>query len=521
MKLTAEEMRRNAVIYARVSSEDQAKNYSLTGQKEACEEYAKRNNLTIRKTWSGPESAWGKEERANFNEMLTFVKKDNSIKHIIFYVEDRMTRNYRDKIKIEELILNHGVYVHFALSKSIYGQDAAANDKFMMNISVAVSSKISDDISDKTKMGMETKAKAGIHPGAASIGYLNIVEGTQRKIKIDHIKAPLIKELFSLVASGSYSLNMLVPIMYEKGLRTKRGIKASSATLHYIIKNKIYYGQIVWNGKIYTGSHEPIISEDLYNRANQALAAAWRPHLTKQNHPFSNLMICKHCGCSIVADRAKKKYTYYRCSASKEKHGNNHYFREKELDSIFQGVVDKLIIPKDVAKWIQKAVDRKIEKVNEQKKQDITKIRQKLGLVKANLDNLYTNGLDKGYTPEFIRHNEERYKNQILEYETLINTSSVNTNEIYNKSIDILELVSSRGYNYKTFDLHKKAEFMRKIASRYEVFGTQITPIYREPFNIFADERGDKKECLEPIGIIPKSSKHLEWLPGLGSNQQP
>ena len=102
-----------------------------------------------------------------------------------------------------------------------------------------------------------------------------------------------------------------------------------------------------------------------------------------------------------------------------------------------------------------------------------------------------------------------------------INNSDINTNEIHNKSINVLEFVSDMGYKYKNLDLHQKAEFLRKIATRYSVCGTQITPIYREPFNIFADEKVGKKECLEPVGIVPKSSKHLKWLPGLGSNQQP
>jgi len=65
-----------AVIYLRVSSKGQEENgFSLDAQEKMCKEYAEKENLQVVKIWKGAESAWGKIERANFKEMITYVKK--------------------------------------------------------------------------------------------------------------------------------------------------------------------------------------------------------------------------------------------------------------------------------------------------------------------------------------------------------------------------------------------------------------------------------------------------------------
>ena len=94
----------SSLLYVRVSSKEQEKEgYSLDAQEKLGDDYALRNNLNIVKRWKVSESAW-KEERTAFSEMLEYAKKHETVKHIIFDVTDRMTRNDIDKIKIWSLV---------------------------------------------------------------------------------------------------------------------------------------------------------------------------------------------------------------------------------------------------------------------------------------------------------------------------------------------------------------------------------------------------------------------------------
>ena len=168
------EQMQKAVIYLRVSSKGQEENgFSLDAQEKLAIEYATKHRLKVVKIWKGAESAWGKIERQNFSEMLSYMKKHSDVRHVIFDVLDRMTRNDVDKIKIAELVKEYDKVIHFSRDNKIYSRESSSDDEFMLDVQVAVAKKMSNDISRKTTMGMIEKAEQGIYPSCAPIGYLN------------------------------------------------------------------------------------------------------------------------------------------------------------------------------------------------------------------------------------------------------------------------------------------------------------------------------------------------------------
>jgi len=91
-----------AVIYARVGSKEQEETgYSLPAQEKRLKEYAERNGFEIAKVFSVSESASGKHQRKVFDEMLRYARK-NKIKVIICEKINRLTRNFRDAVRINE-----------------------------------------------------------------------------------------------------------------------------------------------------------------------------------------------------------------------------------------------------------------------------------------------------------------------------------------------------------------------------------------------------------------------------------
>jgi len=141
-----------SLLYVRVSSKEQGKEgYSLDAQEKLGYEYALRKNLKIVRSWKVSESAW-KQERKAFNQMIDYAKKHDEIKHIIFDITDRMTRNDFDKLKIYTLIKEHDKTVHFSRTGKAFNKDSGSDDEFMFDIEVAVAKKMSNDISKKTQM---------------------------------------------------------------------------------------------------------------------------------------------------------------------------------------------------------------------------------------------------------------------------------------------------------------------------------------------------------------------------------
>ena len=496
------------VIYLRVSSKGQEENgYSLDAQEKLAREYAAKKGLEVVKIWKGAESAWGKIERTNFSEMLAFMKKHHEVRHIIFDVLDRMTRNDVDKLKIAQLVKQYDKVVHFSRDNKMYSRESSSDEEFMMDVQVAVAKKLSNDISRKTTMGMTEKAEQGIYPARAPIGYLN--NHRTSKIDIDPERAPFVQRLFEMAASGEYSLQMIENILYAEGLRERlHNGRVRKSTLYRVLHNPMYYGTFRWGKKLYPGIHEPLITKDLFERANKALSLFERPRVTTRNYPFANLLHCKDCGCSIVGDFAKKKYMYYRCSFSKGQHPHEKYIREHQLDEAFAALIDAISLKPEVVAWLQKAIEIRLKHLEKAQNKATGGLKAELSKKQTELERLYDEGWEKGYPAEFIKRTEERLKTAIAELTQQIQTQTIQPDAVRQKSTDILKLVCNMGTIYRAAPLSEKKPLLRHIASDFVLDGHKIYPKYREPFNLFAE--GNKK-CLEIKGKSPKSSKHLIW----------
>lgn len=92
-----------SVLLCRVSSKEQEETgYSLPAQEKLLSGYNEGKGFASKpKTFSISESASGHKQREIFNEMLTYVEK-HDIKIIICEKADRLTRNFKDMVMIDE-----------------------------------------------------------------------------------------------------------------------------------------------------------------------------------------------------------------------------------------------------------------------------------------------------------------------------------------------------------------------------------------------------------------------------------
>ncbi|MGC8977631.1 MAG: recombinase family protein [Candidatus Ratteibacteria bacterium] len=219
--------------------------------------------------------------------MIAYAQKHKEITDIIFDVPDRMTRNDIDKIKIYRLVKEYDKTIHFSRTGKVFSKNSSPDEEFMLDIEVAYAKKVSNDISVRTKMGLKEKADRGILPTRAPIGYKN--NPMTGMIDIDSERAPFIKRLFELYATGNYSEKELTEIMNREGLRDNKGEKIHKSHVHRILKNPFYYGEFYWNGELKKGIHKPLISKELFDKVQKVLK-------------------CGKCGCAITAEIKKQKW---------------------------------------------------------------------------------------------------------------------------------------------------------------------------------------------------------------------
>ena len=490
-----------ALLYVRVSSKEQEDGYSLDAQEKLGHEYARRKNLKIERIWKVSESAW-KQERKAFGQMVDFARRHKEIEHIIFDVLDRMTRNDFDKLKIHRLIRQHGKSIHFSRSNKIIDRQSGPDEEFMFDIEVAVAKKLSNDISRKAAMGMLEKAEQGVFPSVAPIGYLNNRDTHQ--IDVDPERAPHIQRMFALMATGNYSVAMIRNILTEEGLRSKKGFPVSKNGVGTFINNPVYYGAFRWNGKMYQGTHEPLVTKELFDKAQAVMHGRYHPSLHKRSYAFNNLLCCDACGCKVIGEVKKARFTYYHCTFSKGRHQGKWYFPENKLAERLEEPVRKITLSEDIAEWLAEALREAAKDSTRLQIKQMETLKQEYTLAKNRLSRLYDAKFDGELSNDMFKAKETEYNERLLEIRQKMERAEGLNPNFYEEGLQTLEL-SKRLYPlYVKANNTEKAKILKLVASNYTVGDVTLGYKYRKPFSYFY-EKGSR----------------TKWLPLLDSNQGP
>lgn len=183
--------RQEAVVYARVSSKEQEKEgFSIPAQLRLLHDYASQNRMSVAKEFVDVETA-KQSGRTGFTEMLAFLKENAAIKTILVEKTDRLYRNIKDWVWLDELDLE----IHLVKEGQVLSDKSRSGDKFMNGIKVLMAKNYIDNLSEETRKGMTEKAEQGIWPSNAPLGYLNVTGKNGKKtIAPDQETAPLVEK---------------------------------------------------------------------------------------------------------------------------------------------------------------------------------------------------------------------------------------------------------------------------------------------------------------------------------------
>ena len=241
---------KRAVIICRVSSKEQEDTgYSLEAQEKLLTEYAKE--IEILKVYKISESASGKQARKKFYEILQFIKKNN-VNLILAEKIDRITRNLKDAAIVSDWVQedkNHEV--HFVKENFIVSQNTKAHENLVWDMKVAVARFYSNNLSEEVHKGQKEKIAQGWLPTKPPLGYKTIGDKGHKIHVLDNVKAPLVKKMFELYATGNYSVISIEDKMYQLGLRSRNGNRVLQSRISKLIQDPFYCGRMRWNKEVY------------------------------------------------------------------------------------------------------------------------------------------------------------------------------------------------------------------------------------------------------------------------------
>jgi site-specific DNA recombinase len=154
---------KTAVLYARVSSKDQEREgFSIPAQCTLLREHARQHGFEVLEEFIDVETA-KHVGRTRFGEMLAFLRRDRTCRDALVEKTDRLYRNIRDWITVDDL----DVTVHFVKENAMVSQRSRSSEKFMHGIKVLMTKNYVDNLSEEVKNGMREKAQQGQWPSVA------------------------------------------------------------------------------------------------------------------------------------------------------------------------------------------------------------------------------------------------------------------------------------------------------------------------------------------------------------------
>lgn len=502
--------REQAVIYVRVSSKEQEREgYSIQAQKRLLREYAKTTGFSIIRIFEDIETA-KHTGRTEFNNMLAFIKDKDKCRTVLAEKTDRLYRNIKDWVTIDELKLE----IHLVKENTIISPDSRSSAKFMHGIRVLMAKQFVDNLSEEVTKGMQQKARQGFWPSYAPVGYLNGVSRNGRKvIEPDSQRAPLIKRLFETYAECDCSVSRLTKIAFEAGLTRKgSGKPLARSAIHKLLKNKIYYGDFDWNGVTYSGKHEPIVSRQLWQKVQDILSDrdSSKTKRVKHDFTFSRLLKCGHCGCMMTGELKKGKYTYYHCTGYKGK-CNEPYTRETVLDEQFCEFLGLLEFDPNVISNLRVNYSKVSKKKRKYHEKAVSILQADYNKLQNKLDSMYEDKLEGVITPEMFKEKAHICRQRMDElFSAIVKHESVDPAEL-ERSIDLLELIRNAREAYIKEDNTEKRRLLKNIVSNCSWKDGLLSAEFKQPFNMIVDTN-NLYEAGKADGM-PSNSLFELWYP--------
>ena len=192
---------------------------------------------------------------------------------IIAYSPSRLFRDYRTYEHLGSFLKSRDVKLFFAYEGGEHLDQRRPLEFLQEECSAAMDQQILEEYTKlhghRIRRTLLAKAEQGIWPARPPIGYkAAVLQCAQRGILPDEHTAGLIWWLFNEYATGDYSLQQLVEVLRLR----KYGLSISRSKIVHILRNPFYTGDFVWKGKLFRGSHEPIIPHALWERVQSVLS---------------------------------------------------------------------------------------------------------------------------------------------------------------------------------------------------------------------------------------------------------
>jgi DNA invertase Pin-like site-specific DNA recombinase len=466
-------------LYARKSSENEDKQVaSVPSQIEELKKLAEEKSLNVVEIFTEEKSAKA-PGRPVFSQMIEAIHKGKA-EGILCWKLDRLARNPIDGGTISWM-LQQSIIRHIQTFQRGYHP---TDNVLMMNLEFGMANQFVIDLSANTKRGQRSKISDGWLPHKPPVGYINNYYNVPDKPPIypEPNSFPFMRRLWDILLEKRCKLETLYTIAQEMGFKEDRGVKLSRANFCRLFRNPFYYGAFLWNGVVYPGKHEPMITKAEFDIAQEIISGRSRPKPHKYTFAFTGIIRCPECGATITAERKKKRllngghniHIYYHCTRSIKRDCSEPPVRADILEKQISDIVGKITIPPQFREWAIKQL--KEEQSKEIIDRDsITKAhRHNLDACVKKLDALFNMRLNEEIGAEEYAKKKEDLLKEKQKYEELIGDTQARAETWLDRADKAFHFAQTAKKRFDTGTLEDKRYVLSCLGTKLVLHGKKL-----------------------------------------------
>ena len=441
-----------AACYCRLSKDDEqdGSSISIETQSNILSDYCKANGFQIFDFYCDDGFTGTNFDRPEFKRMMSDAES-GKINTIVVKDLSRLGRNYIETGRlIEETFPEKGVRF-IALGDNVDTDSEGLDLDFMLPLKNIFNQFYPADCSRKTRQALHSKALKGEFIGTnAPYGYKKSV-ADKHVLEIDKDTAPTVKRIFEMAAYEGYGYNKISNILRNEKILTPTAYIAKCSgksydkepyvwnltTIRIMLENQVYLGHTVNCKKrkisfkskrvvkqsedkwiVVENTHEPIVSQKLWNVAHDKLSMRKRECKNGETQLFAGIARCDKCGYTLSLSTVRNREKFYCCNTYK-KRGKEactiHYIRYDDLyDVVLNDIQRHIFMIQNNEEKFSKQLLKRLGKVKssdtEKLKSDIKASEKRIKELDDRFYKLYEDKLDSFLSEEQFKELSRRFE---------------------------------------------------------------------------------------------------------------
>ena len=420
---------RPVALYARVSSDRQDVDLSISAQLRALRDYARKNGYIVAREYVDEAESGRIADRPEFRKMIDEAARPNAaFQEILVWKFSRFTRKREHAVAFKSMLRRKGVRV---VSITEHADDTPTG-KLMEAIIESVDEFYSENLAQEVTRGMREAASRGFWIGSRTpYGYNRVMvqDGAKKRptLEPDPDSSRVVKRIFDMAEAGTGMLH-IARALNDEGIASPAGKLWSKNGIHFILRNEVYTGTLIWGANA-KDKAEPVRIEKAFpaiisKARSQRVNRLMRSRAPKIAHPrrvgstylLSGLVKCHRCNRALSGQDAKSGlFSYYVCQSIMKRGKDacdSPRLNARRFEEMVVGKIRSNVLTDGNIRALVKVVDEQMDGVAREQRKRLEAIEDELEDVKRKLGRIWhfveTTDINMADASDRIKEHRER-----------------------------------------------------------------------------------------------------------------